>query len=90
MKPAMNSRGVILTKELIFDKKKDLKNTDNTHINKNRDYTNNGKKKGTFWQDFIKKDWELVLFFCCEDAVKDMKLCAICGLYVGEEWIRLT
>ena len=44
MKPAMNSRDVILAKELFVDKK-DLKNTDNICINKNRDDTNHGKKK---------------------------------------------
>ena len=47
MKPAMNSRDVILTKEFFVDKK-DLKNIGNTRINKNRDDTNRGKKKGPF------------------------------------------
>ena len=47
MKSAMNSRGVILAKELFVDKK-DLKNSDNTRINKNSDDTNHGKKKGSF------------------------------------------
>ena len=54
MKPAMNSQGVILTKELFVDKK-GFKNSDNTRINKNRDDTNHGKK-GSFLEDFFKKD----------------------------------
>ena len=47
MKPAMNSRGVILSK-VVFVDKKDLKNTVNTHIIKNSNDTNHGKKKGFF------------------------------------------
>ena len=44
MKPPMNNRGVILAKEF-FDEKKDLKNTENNRISKNRDDSNHGKKK---------------------------------------------
>ena len=46
MKPSMNSRCVILAKELFIDMK-DLKNTGNTRTNKNRDDTNLIKKKGS-------------------------------------------
>ena len=62
MKPAMNSRGMILGKEMFVDKK-DLKNTNNIRINKNRDDTNNGKKKAPSKKSSSKKDKDLVL--CC-------------------------
>ena len=42
MKPVMNSRRMMLTKELFVDKK-DLKKTDRNCINKNHDDTNHGK-----------------------------------------------
>ena len=41
MKRTMKSRDVIQAKNLFFDKK-DIKNTENTHINKNGDATNHG------------------------------------------------
>ena len=41
MKTSKNSCGVVLAKELFADKE-DLKNTDNTRINKNRADTNHG------------------------------------------------
>ena len=55
MKPAMNSRGVTLAKELFIDKK-DLMNIDNILINKNRSDTNYAKKKFPSKKTSSKKD----------------------------------
>ena len=79
MKPGMNNRGVILAKELFVDKK-DLNNTDNTHINKNCDDTNHGKKKASSKKTLSKKTEICYCAVFCEDAAKDMRLCAICSL----------
>ena len=54
-KPAINSRGVILAKELFVDKK-DLMNIDNILINKNRSDTNYAKKKFPSKKTSSKKD----------------------------------
>ena len=54
MKPAVNSRGVILTKELFLDKK-DLENTDHIRINKDRNDTSHGKRKALS-KKTVKKD----------------------------------
>ncbi len=65
---------MILAKGL-FVEKKDLKNTDKSCINKNRDDSNHGKKKTSSKKT---ESWYYVV--CCVDAVKDMRLYAICGL----------
>ena len=72
--------------------KKDLKNPGNARINKNRDDTNHGKnKKVSLYEDYVKKDWKWTekLWFCSEGAIKDTRLCAVCGLYVHKECVRL-
>ena len=79
MKPAMNSDGVILAKEL-FGNKKDFKNLDNTPINKNCDDTNHGKQKASSKKTSSKKTQNCYYAVFCEDAAKDMRLCAICSL----------
>ena len=89
MKLFMNNRGGILIKELFVDKK-DLKNTDNIRMNKNRDDTSHCKKKANSKQTSSKKTESWYYAVRCEDAVKDVRHCAICGLCVREECVGLT
>ena len=89
MKPAINNRGVILAKDLFVDKK-NLMNTDVIHINKNEDDFNYGKKKTPLKKTSSKKTKNWYCAVCCEDALKDIRLCAICGLYVSGEYVGAT
>ena len=72
MKRSMNSRGVILAEELFVDKK-DLRNTSNSRINKNRNATNHGKKRSPSEKTSSKKTDSWYCAVRCEDEVKDMR-----------------
>ena len=89
MIPAMNSCDMILGNELFLEKK-DLKNTDKSCINTNRDDFNHGKNKSPSQKTSSEKIDSRHYPLCYEDAMKDMRLCEICATHMHEECIQLA
>lgn len=96
MKPAINSRGVLLNKKLFDDMKteaKDIKSKKGQRIMKGKKHGNKETKKHSVKSQeksdsIFKESW--YCFLCCEDKRIDMRMCGICGTYVHEECVGLT
>ena len=90
MKPAVNSRGVLLKKGIFEDKKEDNKNDSQAKNKKVKDATKSGDKMVPKKTSKKKKSDSWYCAICDEDEVKDMRLCGECGIYVHEECVGLT
>lgn len=89
MKPAINSRGVILKKDLFKVKEQDKENVRPT-TNKKLEDSTKAKRKAVLKKTLSKKAEGWYCTLCCTDEVKDMRLCGVCGMYVHKECVGLT
>ncbi|XP_063219165.1 tigger transposable element-derived protein 1-like [Bacillus rossius redtenbacheri] len=85
MKPAINNRGVVLNKSL-FEDNKDVKLDSSKNSGNSKKYNTKSVRQITA----SKKSESWYCAICCNDEVKDMRLCGVCEIYVHEECVGLT
>lgn len=88
IKPAINSRGVVLNK-CFFEGNKNVTKTAKSNTKKSGNMAQD-KGKAVPKLSASKKTESWFCGICCEDVVKDMRLCGVCGIYVHEECVGLT